>query len=58
MNEYTRLHIELAEILTSGRIPKAILKDDYHCLVDALERINRARRAAGLDAIPLDNDGR
>ena len=58
LNEYTRLHMELAEMLSSGRIPKAVLKDDYHCLVDALERINRARRAAGLDAIPLDNDGR
>ena len=56
LNEYTRLHMELAEMLASGRISKTALKDDYHCLVDALERINRARRSAGLDEIPLDNE--
>ena len=58
LNEYTRLHIELAEMLSSGRLPKAVLKDDYYSLVDTLERINRARRAAGLDEIPFDADER
>lgn len=55
LNEYTRLHMELAEMLSSGRISKMILKDDYHCLVDTLERINRARTAGGLDEIPLSS---
>lgn len=58
LNEYTRLHMELAEMLSSERISKLVLKDDYHSLVDSLERINRARRAAGLDEIPLDGDER
>lgn len=58
MNEYTRLHIELVEMLASGRLSHAVLKDDYHCLVDSLERINRSRKAAGLDEIPLSGDGR
>jgi len=58
MNEYTRLHIELVEMLASGRLSQAVLKDDYHCLVESLERINRARKAAGLDEIPIRGDGR
>lgn len=49
--EYTRLHEELAEMLLSGRIPRTQIKDDYLWLVDALERINAARRAAGITAI-------
>lgn len=56
LNEYTRLHMEIAEMLSSGRVSKTMLRDDYHCLVDALERINRARGAAGLDEIPFDGD--
>ncbi len=55
LGEYTRLHMELAEMLTSGRC-KALLKDDHHRLLDALERINRARRASGLNEVPLDSD--
>lgn len=51
LNEYTRLHMELAEMLQSGRLSQAILKDDYHALAEALERINRSRREAGLDEI-------
>jgi hypothetical protein len=53
LGEYTRLHLELVEILTSGRVSKTVLKDDYHCLINALERINWARKAAGLNEIPL-----
>ena len=55
LGEYTRLHMELAEMLTSGRC-KALMKDDHHRLLDALERINRARRASGLNEVPLDSD--
>lgn len=53
LSEYTRLHEELADMLTSGRATEAKLKDDYHWLIDALERINWARIAAGLDEVPF-----
>ena len=56
LGEYTRLHMELAEMLSSGRICIALMKDDHHRLLDALERINRARRANGLNEVPLDSD--
>lgn len=56
LNEYTRLHMELAEMLSSERISKMMLRDDYLCLVESLERINRARRASGLDELPFEND--
>ena len=56
MNEYTRLHIELVEMLASGRLSHAVLKDDYHCLIESLERINRSRKAAGLDEIPINGE--
>ena len=54
LNEYTRLHMELAELLQSGRLSQAMLRDDYHSLVEALDRVNRARRSVGLDEIASD----
>jgi len=56
LEEYTRLHGELAEILSTRLVSRSVLKDDYHRLIDTLERVNRARRQAGLEEIPLDED--
>ena len=48
MDEYTRLHEELAEMIATGRLTHTKLKGDYIWLVDALERINAARVALGI----------
>lgn len=56
LGEYTRLHMEFVDMLTSGRLSKAIMRDDYHCLVNALVRINQARRKAGLNEIPFNGE--
>ena len=52
--EYTRLHEELADMLTSGRISQTHLKGDYLWLVDALERINTARLALGIKKVSVN----
>ena len=56
LGEYTRLHMEFVEMLNAGRLSKSMLKDDYHCLINALDRINQARRAGGINEIPLGDN--
>jgi hypothetical protein len=56
ISEYTRLHIVLADMIASGRLSHAVLKDDYHGLIECIDRINRARKIAGLGEISIDED--